>query len=78
MWEKEQSDRKLPEYDDSNKGLIIQRKNFRQIEIEDESGVRIEWESETRHITVDDFYKEKQDKAEADIDYIAIMTGVDL
>jgi hypothetical protein len=78
MWIKEQSDVKLSEFDDTNKGLIIQRKNFRQIEINDEVGTRSEWECETRHITVDDYYREKQDKAEADIDYIAIMTGVDL
>lgn len=78
MWIKEQSDTKLPELDTTNPGLIIERKNFNQIEIRDEVGTRTEWECDCRHISVEDFYREKQDKTEADIDYIAIMTGVDL
>lgn len=78
MWIKEQSDRKLPELDTTNAGLIIERKNFKQIEISDEVSTRTEWECDCRHISVKDFYREKQDKAEADIDYIAIITGVDL
>lgn len=78
MWIKEQSDIKLPELDTTNPGLIIVRKNFTQIEISDEVGTRTEWECDCRHISVEDFYREKQDKAEADIDYIAIMTGVEL
>lgn len=78
MWIKEQSDSKLPELDTTNKGLIIERKNFEQIKVQGENGVCTEWQCDVRHISVEDFYREKQDKAEADIDYIAIMTGVEL
>ncbi len=78
MWIKEQSDRKLPELDTTNPGLIIERKNFEQIEVQGEGEIRTEWQCDARHISVEDFYREKQDKAGANIDYIAIMTGVEL
>jgi len=68
MWIKEQSDRHLPELDTSNVGLIIERMNFEQIEIQTETGTRTEWQCDTRHIAIDEFYREKQDANE-------IMTG---
>ena len=74
MWMKEQSNEILPLLDTTNKGLVIERKNYTEIEVDG----RIAYECDIRHITVEDFYREKHDKAESDIDYIAIMTGVEL
>ena len=70
MWIKEQSDRQLPELDTTNVGLIIERKNFEQIEIQTETGTRTEWQCDTRHIAIDEFYREKQDESEVDITVI--------
>ena len=67
MWIKEQSDRKLPELDTSNPGLIIERKGFEQIEVQGENGIRTEWQCDVRHISVEDFYREKQDVTETKI-----------
>lgn len=60
MWIKEQSDEMLPLLDTTNKGLIIERKNYKEIEM----GGRIAFECDIRNITVDDYYREKQDNTE--------------
>ena len=60
MWKKEQSYEMLPLLDTTNKGLIIERKNYKEIETDG----RIAFECDIRHISVEDFYREKQDNTE--------------
>ena len=67
MWIKEQSDRKLPELDATNVNLIIERKNFEQIEVQGDNGIRTEWQCDCRHISVEDYYREKQDATEINV-----------
>ena len=50
----------LPLLDTTNKGLIIERKNYTEIETDG----RIAYECDIRHISVEDFYREKQDSTE--------------
>ena len=60
MWMKEQSNEMLPLLDLTNPGLIIERKNYKEIEMDG----RIAYECDIRHITVEDYYHEKQDVTE--------------
>ena len=59
---KEQSNEKLPLIDTSNQGLVIERKNYREIEVDG----RTAYECDIRHITVEDLVKERQEMQEAD------------
>ena len=62
MWTKEQSNEKLPLIDTSNQGLVIERKNYREIEMDG----RTAYECDIRHITVEELVKERQEMQEAD------------
>ena len=62
MWMKEQSNEKLPLIDTSNQGIVIERKNYREIEVDG----RTAYECDIRHITVEDLVKERQEMQEAD------------
>ena len=62
MWTKEQSNEKLPLIDTSNQGLVIERKNYREIEMDG----RTAYECDIRHITVEELMKERQEMQEAD------------
>ena len=61
MWIKEQSNEKLPLIDTSNQGLVIERKNYKEIEMDG----RIAYECDIRHITVEELVKERQEMQEA-------------
>ena len=61
MWMKEQSNEKLPLIDTSNQGLVIERKNYKEIEMDG----RIAYECDIRHITVEELVKERQEMQEA-------------
>ena len=62
MWMKEQSNEQLPLLDTTNPGIIIERKNYTEIEMDG----RTAYECDIRHITVEEFYREKTDKLEAE------------
>ena len=59
---KEQSNEKLPLIDTSNQGLVIERKNYKEIEVDG----RTAYECDIRHITVEELVKERQEMQEAD------------
>ena len=61
MWMKEQSNEKLPLIDTSNQGIVIERKNYREIEMDG----RTVYECDIRHITVEELVKERQEMQEA-------------
>ena len=60
MWMKEQSNEKLPLIDTSNQGIVIERKNYREIEMDG----RTAYECDIRHITVEELVKERQEMQE--------------
>ena len=62
MWIKEQSNEKLPLIDTTNQGIVIERKNYREIEVDG----RTAYECDIRHITVEELVKERQEMQEAD------------
>ena len=61
MWIKEQSNEKLPLIDTSNQGIVIERKNYKEIEVDG----RTAYECDIRHITVEELVKERQEMQEA-------------
>ena len=61
MWTKEQSDEMLPLIDTSNQGIVIERKNYREIEMNGQTA----YECDIRHITVEELVKERQEMQEA-------------
>ena len=61
MWIKEQSNEKLPLIDTTNQGIVIERKNYREIEVDG----RTAYECDIRHITVEELVKERQEMQEA-------------
>lgn len=61
MWMKEQSNEKLPLIDTSNQGIVIERKNYKEIEVDG----RTAYECDIRHITVEELVKERQEMQEA-------------
>ena len=61
MWMKEQSNGKLPLIDTTNQGIVIERKNYKEIEVDG----RTAYECDIRHITVEELVKERQEMQEA-------------
>lgn len=61
MWMKEQSNEKLPLIDTTNPGLVIERKNYKENEMDG----RTVYECDIRHITVEELVKERQEMQEA-------------
>ena len=61
MWIKEQSNEKLPLIDTTNQGIVIERKNYKEIEVDG----RTAYECDIRHITVEELVKERHEMQEA-------------
>lgn len=58
---------------------VYQRKNIKRVAVKNEDGSTTElWQYEERQMTREEFFNMRQEQNAANVDYLSMMTGVDL
>lgn len=81
-WKKECCSERPLELQQIAPGLFMQRRNIHEVTYEGDTGTYTGWECECREATTEEYHQEIVDETLADhaakLDYIAMMTDVDI
>lgn len=71
---------KPAEFDTATSAVVVyQRRNIERITVDSGDGAKTElWQYEERQMTHDEYYNMRQKQNAANVDYLSMMTGVDL